>query len=82
MSEQMRNGHLSFEWDPSGEKVEIHATREGLERLAEHIQSLLDRDAPDDSHLMTPDWGGSDLSSELQNANATLVNHVKIFRWK
>lgn len=73
---------LSFEWDEKGEKLEIHGNREGLENLVRILQSLLAKDENDHVHLMTPQWGGEELSSEQQNPEATLVNHVKILHWK
>ena len=62
--------------------LEIHGDRDGLERLAAHLQVLLAKDERDHTHLMTFDWGGSDLSSKQQNADAKLIKHVKIIRWK
>ncbi len=31
-------------------------------------------------HLMTPEWGGDELTSTQQSPVATLINHVKILR--
>ncbi|MBA3238009.1 MAG: immunity protein 32 [Parachlamydiaceae bacterium] len=30
---------------------------------------------------MTSDWGGNELSSEKQNQESEIINHVKIFKW-
>ena len=77
-----KSKHLSFEWDENGERLEIHGDREGLEVLVADLQLLLAKDENDHIHLMTPEWGGEELSSEQQNPGAKLINHVKILRWK
>jgi hypothetical protein len=73
---------LSFEWDEKAERLEIHGNRQGLEHLVTLLESLLRADENDHVHLMTPQWGGGELSSEQQNPEAVLVNHVKILHWK
>ncbi len=73
---------LSFEWDEKGERLEIHASKAGLERLLERLNRLAESAPPEHAHMMTEEWGGADLTSEKQNAEAVLINHVKIFRWK
>lgn len=74
-------GRLSFEWDQAAERLEIHGDDAGLERLASMLQALVSGSQNDHCHLMTPDWGGGELTSEQENVAATLVNHVKILRW-
>lgn len=32
-------------------------------------------------HLMTRDWGGSELSNDKQGLDNSLCHHVKIFFW-
>ena len=76
------DNHLTFEWNEKAESLEIHGNREGLKHLAAMLQALLAKDENDHVHLMTPQWGGGELSSERQNQAATLINHVKIFHWK
>ncbi len=74
---------LSFEWDEKREVLEIHTNQKGLEALISRLQILLNtKDDNDHMHMMTPEWGGEQLTSERQNETAKLINHVKIFRWK
>jgi len=73
---------LSFEWDAKDERLEIHASRSGLERLIQRLNALLESTPPEHTHMMTEKWGGTDLTSEKQNEDATMINHVKIIRWK
>jgi len=73
---------LSFEWDEKREVLEIHTNRKGLEALILQLQMLLNTKADNDHmHMMTPLWGGEELTSERQNETAKLINHVEIFRW-
>ncbi|MBS0622494.1 MAG: immunity protein 32 [Verrucomicrobia bacterium] len=34
----------------------------------------------DHFHLMTAEWGGSELSDEKQSTENEIINHVKIFK--
>lgn len=70
---------LTFEIVDESE-IEIHGDAEGLRALADRISRLLARNL-DHDHLMTPSWGGSELSEEPQNRKAELVNMVTIHRW-
>ena len=70
---------LTFEIVDASE-IEIHGDAEGLRALANRISQLLERKL-DHDHLMTPSWGGAELSEERQNRKAELVNMVTIHRW-
>jgi hypothetical protein len=70
---------LSFEYDSDGEKLEIHANEKGLIYLKEQIEMLLEH--KQGIHLMTPSWGGEELTEEKQGKDNTLIHHVKIFHW-
>ena len=72
---------LSFEWDEEGEKLEIHTNHGGLRQLMASIMELYCMESPDHLHLMTEDWGGDELSAEVQGCNSHIVHHVKIFKW-
>lgn len=72
---------LSFEWDEREQQLQIHGSRAGLERLARTIEKLLRHNPPEHVHLMTPEWGGDELTSEKQNNHADLINHVKLYYW-
>jgi hypothetical protein len=72
---------LTFEWDAKDEILEIHANREGLEKLRTAINTLLSKNGCDHIHLMTEDWGGEELSNEKQCQENEIINHVKVFQW-
>ncbi|MCL4310034.1 MAG: Imm32 family immunity protein [Actinobacteria bacterium] len=74
------NYFLSFELPKHGDALEIHLDSEGLE----HLMLLLTKLRHDKGHLhlMTPEWGGKDLSSNKLGEDNSLINHVKIFLWE
>ncbi|QVL56443.1 MAG: immunity protein 32 [Simkaniaceae bacterium] len=72
---------LTFESDKKHESIEIHCNQKGLENLKSIIDSLLSKQTCDHVHLMTPEWGGDELSSEKQCSENELINHIKIFKW-
>lgn len=71
---------LTFELDNTG-LLEVHGNREGLLNLAKILTQLADEKSPDHAHLMTEEWGGGGLTSEVQCLENTLLNQVKIFVW-
>jgi hypothetical protein len=76
---------LTFEFDSRQELLCIHGDAEGLHALQEYVRRLIDATPSgkfEHSHLMTPDWGGSELSSEAKDSNAQLIPHVKLYCWK
>lgn len=78
---------LTFELhqDPKGSTLAIHGSAEGLELLASTLLRLA-RNTKDGhfnhDHLMTEEWGGSELTSEPQSDKSELLNHVKVYCWK
>ena len=75
---------LTFEVNKKEEKIEIHTDREGLKTFHSLIGKLIDKSEEvgnEHSHLMTKEWGGSELSSEKHNSETELVNHVQVFCW-
>lgn len=70
---------LTFEYNDTDDKVEIHANELGIEYLIEQLEELLKN--KNHLHLMTPSWGGDELSEEKQGEVNRLINHVKIFNW-
>jgi len=83
----MKGHHmLTFEINPDREVVEVHADSAGLAYLIEQLTWLkqkVDQGECEHIHLMTPDWGGSGLSSDPQNVSGkfSVVHHVKILGW-
>ena len=73
---------LTFEWDKETEQLEIHADKNGLNELTEKLKNLSGNEGEEHLHLLTEDWGGSELSSDKQNEKAKLIHHVKIFKWQ
>lgn len=76
----MNKPFLTFEINSEQAIVEIHANAEGIAALEHWLDIALKTN--DHQHLMTPEWGGNELSSELQGQSNQLVNHVKIIPWE
>lgn len=72
---------LTFEITTDGDTLEIHADRQGLTALIEHLKRLL-QIGEGHVHLMTPAWGGDELSEEEQGTGNTLMNHVRVVLWE
>jgi hypothetical protein len=75
---------LSFEYEPNDEALLIHGSPESLRHLASLLNQLADgvaSDKPDHLHLMSPSWGGTELSNQAQSSTARLFHHVKIMGW-
>jgi hypothetical protein len=69
---------LTVEYDPKG-VIEVHCDEEGLNLIIERLATLRQRGGHE--HLMTPAWGGNELTEEKQSAEKELVNHLKIILW-
>lgn len=74
----MKKRLLTFEIVGDGE-LEIHGTAEGLRDLIRSLTNVLETGQHE--HLMTPSWGGTELSEEPQQAGAKLINKVTIRPW-
>ena len=77
--------YLSFEQcakDP--ETLFLHATPAGLRCLAGYLLKLADmaEKESDHIHLMTPAWGGSELSETKMSAQDMQFQHLKAYGWK
>ena len=72
---------LTFEFSDN-EKLEIHSNKEGLKYLIDQLNKLYLLDNNEHYHLMTPQWGGNELTEEKQAEKSHLVNHVKIMLWQ
>ena len=70
---------LTFEISSDGQELEIHGDREGLTELIEIIGRVLRTQQHD--HLMTPEWGGTELTQEPQGVHNRLVNKVSVYVW-
>jgi hypothetical protein len=74
---------LTIELDQLGEMVELHLNKAGAEYLKNILDRLISNNQNEHLHLMTPDWGGSELSSNQQNlsADVELLHQLKIMYW-
>lgn len=67
---------LSFEYDPKGE-LKIFCDVEGASLLKNYLDKIiLGKDTH--FHLMTPSWGGDELTDLKFDENAIKVNQVLI----
>ncbi len=71
---------LTFELRERHNVLDIHCNDEGLENLIDAL-TLLVEGKHDHLHLMTPSWGGVDLSENKQSETSTLLNQVNIYKW-
>jgi hypothetical protein len=71
---------LTFEITQDGDVLEIHADQAGLSSLIRRLDQL--RSHQGHLHLMTPAWGGEELSEGRQGSENRLLNHVKVMLWK
>lgn len=72
---------LQVEWDKEGERVEIHLNKEGISYLISALEGLKEKDTPDDIQLMSPDWGGEELTSDDDSGDREIVHLLKIMKW-
>lgn len=74
---------LTFEKSQDGESLDIHLDEQGLDDLLAYLTRLRDgsTNLPRHEHLMTPSWGGNELSEELQGSASTIVHSVTIRLW-
>jgi len=75
---------FTIEVDEPRTLVEMHLNKEGADYLRYILDNLIKRDENSDKHLMTPDWGGTELTSDPQNEGegVKLVHHLKLLYWK
>ncbi|HAC88553.1 MAG: methylhydantoinase [Marinobacter sp.] len=70
---------LSFEISKDGDELDVHCDDNGLEKLLSVLSQL--RGKVQHEHLMTPGWGGNELSEEPQSENSELLNKVTVHKW-
>jgi len=73
---------LSFEKE-SDDEILIHGDEKGLLYLQGAIEKLIKNTKEghfEHEHLMTPDWGGYELSSKGKGGDK--IHHVKLYCWK
>lgn len=70
---------LTFELSPDGDQLEIHGDIAGLKDLSRAIAKVIE--THEHEHLMTPSWGGNELTEESQGKGARIINKVTIHIW-
>jgi len=78
----MENYLLSFEQTDDYELI-IHGDEEGLKALCNILNNLIKNTREgcfNHNHLMTPDWGGNELSTKSMGGK--VINQVKVYCWK
>ena len=80
----MRKYLLTFELheDEKAKQLAIHGSPEGLENLANILLKLVKNTKEghfNHDHLMSDQWGGTELTSEAQSKESELINHVKVY---
>ncbi len=73
---------LTFELSEEKDELHICTDEGGLDFLIQKLTRLREKMKTEESehiHLMTEEWGGSELSSESQIGE--IINHVKIISW-
>jgi hypothetical protein len=71
---------LTFELTGDRSQLEIHCNEEGLHDLVSALSRVLATGEHD--HLMTPAWGGNELTEEKQGKGNALINIVTIRLWR
>ncbi len=75
---------LTFELGKDGGELFIHGDPKGLRRLSELLQNLAvaaEAGHFPHEHMFTSEWGGCELSSEVQEKGHSGLHHVKIYGW-
>jgi hypothetical protein len=80
----MKKYLLTFELheDDKAKQLAIHGSPEGLENLANILLKLVKNTKEghfNHDHLMSDQWGGTELTSEAQSKESELINHVKVY---
>jgi len=75
---------LTFEIGAEGDELFIHGDAVGLRRLSavlEQVAKSAERGEFPHEHLFGPEWGGEDLSSDVQELGHRRLVHVKVLGW-
>lgn len=74
-----KNYLLTFEYSKNNDELDIHCNEAGLSELLLILSQL--KNKTDHTHLMTPCWGGNELTEETQSNKSQLINKVTIHKW-
>ena len=78
---------LSVEKDQNAEQVLIHGSPDQLRWLASRLEAIAneaEKSGHSHDHFMTKEWGGDELTSELQGEKESheLINHLIVYGWQ
>ncbi|MCU8059001.1 MULTISPECIES: Imm32 family immunity protein [unclassified Shewanella] len=78
---------LTVEKDVEALQVYIHGTPEKLRWLASRLEAIAnqaEKSGQAHDHFMTEDWGGNELSNELQGnpESRQIINHLIVYGHK
>lgn len=83
----MKSKLLSFVTNQDGDQVFVHVDKNGLDLLISELmwlKSKLEQGECEHTHLLSPDWGGDELTTSKlkdQQSEKNLVHEVKIYGW-
>lgn len=71
---------FTIEFDTKIERVQLHLNKKGAEFLRNFLSKLIENNTNSDYHFMSPDWGGDELGSDLQDIGdgIKVVHQLKI----
>jgi len=70
---------LTFELVQTGDALDIHANKKGLAELIRVCQRLYEHGGHE--HMMTPSWGGTELTEQPQGESHRPLNKVTLRLW-
>ncbi|WP_416306970.1 Imm32 family immunity protein [Neptunicella sp. SCSIO 80796] len=75
---------LTVEKDKDAQQVYIHGSPEKLRWLASRLEAIAnqtEKSGHSHDHFMTEDWGGSELTNEVQGSpeSHSIVNHLIVY---
>ncbi len=70
---------LTFELSGDGSELHIHGDASGLRELVRALERVITTREHD--HLMTPSWGGAELTEQPQGQGTRLVHSVVVHPW-
>lgn len=77
-----RSDFVSVELTADGDQLLMFGDAAGLQRLRDSLDRLIANTRDGyfaHTHMMTPDWGGDELSNVVQSDNGKVIHHVKLY---
>lgn len=78
---------LTVEKDQNAEQIFIHGSPEQLRWLASRLEAIAsetEKSGHAHDHFMTSEWGGSELTSEIQGGKESheIINQLIVYGWR